>query len=122
MTFQYYESYQVKPGLSQKTTFEEMSDAGADIVNGSQAHLPQTYEIRNNRLIHFGLGNLFFDQMDVPVVGTRRLFIDLHTFYQGRYISTQVKTLYFEDWGRPRFMTEDERSAFLEEIFSKSVW
>jgi poly-gamma-glutamate capsule biosynthesis protein CapA/YwtB (metallophosphatase superfamily) len=32
------------------------------IVSGSQAHQPHGFEFYNGSLIHYGLGNLFFDQ------------------------------------------------------------
>ena len=55
------------------------------IVSGSQAHQPQALEFVDERLIHYGLGNLFFDQYDVSEA-TRQGFIDRHVFYDGRYI------------------------------------
>ena len=39
-----------------------MSDAGADVVTGVMAHAPQAVELRDGRLILYGLGNLYFDQ------------------------------------------------------------
>ncbi|NMB86938.1 MAG: hypothetical protein GYA17_01185, partial [Chloroflexi bacterium] len=69
-----------------------------------------------------GLGNLFFDQMDIPVVGTRREFLDRHVFYDGRYISTQLLTAMLEDYARPRPMTAEERTQMLQDAFADSVW
>jgi len=67
------------------------------------------------------LGNLFFDQFDVSA-GTRQGFIDRHIFYDGRHISTELLTIMFVDYARPRPMTPDERSALLEAVFSASGW
>jgi hypothetical protein len=122
VTFQYNESYSVYPLPDQIQVFQSMVNAGAVIVSGSQAHFPQTMEIFNGSFIHYGLGNLFFDQMDYPVVGTRREFIDRHVFYDGIYISTELLTSMLEDYSRPRPMTQEERSIFLEEIFKASGW
>jgi poly-gamma-glutamate synthesis protein (capsule biosynthesis protein) len=36
-------------------------DAGADLVIGSHAHLPQPVEVYNNKVIFYGLGNFAFD-------------------------------------------------------------
>ena len=40
-----------------------VADAGATMVSGSQAHYPHIMEFRGESFIHYGLGNLFFDQM-----------------------------------------------------------
>lgn len=124
MTFQYYETYVSQPFDAQIRDFRLMAQAGADIVQGSQAHFPQSMEFYDGAFIHYGLGNLFFDQMgDVPrVQGIRREFIDRHVFYDGRYISTELLTAMLEDYSRPRPMTAGERAAFLAEYFAASGW
>jgi len=122
VTFQYFEYYTPIPTDKQQGDFRGMAEAGALIVNGSQAHLPQAMEFYDSAFIHYGLGNLFFDQMDTPVIGTRREFIDRHVFYDGKYISTELLTAMLEDYARPRPMTESERTQFLQDIFSASGW
>lgn len=122
VTFQYAESYVFNPTPAQEEDFRAVVEAGAILVSGSQAHFPQTLEFKDGALIHYGLGNLFFDQMDDPVVGTRREFIDRHIFYQGRHIQTELLTALLEDYARPRPMTESERRSFLSDIFSASGW
>jgi hypothetical protein len=69
--------------------------------------------------VHYGLGNLFFDQM---AAANRRLFVDRHVFYDGHYISTELLTAMLEDGARPRPMTVEERKTFLEDIFKASGW
>lgn len=122
VTFQYFELYVYYPSDSQRRDFRAAVDAGAVIVSGSQAHFPQIMEFYDNRFIHYGLGNLFFDQMDVPVQGTRREFIDRHYFYDGRHIQTELHTLLLEDYARPRPMDESERRQFLTDIFTAAGW
>lgn len=117
-TLQYYEIYSRTPSDIQKRDFQRLSEAGAVIVSGSQAHLAQVMEPFPDRFIHYGLGNLFFDQMDVPVKGTRQEFLDRYVFYDGRLLSVQLITALLTDYSRPRLMTPSEREAFLEEIFS----
>jgi len=90
------------------------------IVSGSQAHQPQSFEFRNGAFIHYGLGNLFFDQMASAAV--RQEFLDRHVIYDGRYISTELLTTFLEDFAQPRPMTADERAAFLAALFSASGW
>lgn len=122
MTFQYNEIYVSFPSEKQEVDFRRMAAAGAAIVSGSQAHFPQGFAFQEGRFIHYGLGNLFFDQMDNPVDGTRREFLDRHVFYNGRHISTEVLTAMLEDYARPRPMTPEERAQFLTEIFAATDW
>ena len=71
-------------------------------------------------MIHYGLGNLFFDQMHT--LSYRQEFLDLHVFYGGRHISTELLTALLEDYAQPQPMEDDERAAFLEQIFAASGW
>jgi poly-gamma-glutamate synthesis protein (capsule biosynthesis protein) len=117
VTFQYWESYQFEPMPYQRRDFRTMIENGAVIVSGSQAHLPMTMEAYQQRFIHYGLGNLFFDQMDIPVVGTRREFLDRHIFYDGRYLGVDLLTAMLEDYSQPRPMTAEERQSLLSDAF-----
>jgi hypothetical protein len=122
VTLQYYEIYKYAPAPQQRVDFLALADAGAVIVSGSQAHFPQGMEFSGDRFIHYGLGNLFFDQMDYPVKGTRQEFIDRHTFYDGRYINVELLTAMLEEYARPRPMTAEERRLLLENAFYASGW
>jgi hypothetical protein len=122
VTQQYDESYRPQPTELQRRDFQRLADAGATIVSGSQAHFPQSFAFSADGLIHYGLGNLFFDQMDFPVVGTRREFLDRHIFYNNHYISTELLAAELEDYARPRPMTAAERRQFLSDYFSASGW
>ncbi|MCX6056869.1 MAG: CapA family protein [Chloroflexi bacterium] len=127
-TFQHEECYFSGPCYSQEEGFRKVADAGAIIVSGSQAHFPHIMEFRGDSFIHYGLGNLFFDQMtyilpDGKVIdGTRREFLDRHVFYDGRYLGTELLTAMLEDYSRPRPMTKPERASFLTEYFYLSGW
>jgi poly-gamma-glutamate synthesis protein (capsule biosynthesis protein) len=118
-TFQYIEYYDPEPLERHVEDFRMIADAGATIVSGSQAHIPQAMEFYESSFIHYGLGNLFFDQMDGP---SRREFLDRHVFYEGRYISTELLTAMLEDFARPRPMRTEERRVFLEKMFGVSGW
>ena len=124
-TFQWFEDYYATPNPKQVRDFQRVADAGATIVSGSQAHFPKTMEFYNDTFIHYGLGNLFFDQMGnlnwMPE-GIRREFLDRYVIYAGKLISVELITTMLEDFARPRIMTIEERSAFLQEYFSKSGW
>jgi poly-gamma-glutamate synthesis protein (capsule biosynthesis protein) len=119
-TFQWPESDSPRPLPNQVAAFQGAIDAGANIVNGSQAHRPQSMEFYSDGFIHYGLGNLFFDQMHSPPL--RQEFLDRHTFYDGQHISTELLTAMLEDYAQPRPMTDAERKLLLDEIFAVSGW
>ena len=119
VTFQHFEVDEYTPQSAQRIDFQHMASDGALIVSGSQAHFPQAMTFIGNNFVHYGLGNLFFDQM---APGNRRQFVDRHVFYDGRYISTELLTAMLEDSARPRPMTVEERKTFLQDIFQASGW
>lgn len=124
-TFQWNESYDYNPAPEQRSDFRSMADAGASIVSGSQAHYAQTMEFYNDAFIHYGLGNLFFDQMgdqDWMPPGIRRLFFDRYAVYDGKLVSIELITALLEDYSRPRIMNAEERAGFLQEYFYYSGW
>jgi poly-gamma-glutamate synthesis protein (capsule biosynthesis protein) len=120
VTLQYREEYQYAPLPGQRETFRMLAEAGAEIVSGSQAHQPQGFDFHAGAFIHYGLGNLWFDQM--WSLETRQEFLDRHVFYDGQHISTQIYTAILEDYARPRPMTSDERRALLQAAFTGSGW
>lgn len=127
-TFQHEECYHPGPCYKHEDGFHAVADAGATVVSGSQAHFPHLMEFRGDSFIHFGLGNLFFDQMTYELDGgrvideTRREFIDRHVFYDGKYLGVELLTAMLEDYSRPRPMNERERTQFLSEYFAYSGW
>ncbi len=128
-TFQHYENYSASPNVLAPADFRMMAEAGAVVVSGSQAHYPQSMEFYDNdSFIHYGLGNLFFDQMyyNLPdgsvTFNTRLEFLDRHIFYDGRYLGVELFTNVLEDFASPRPMTPAERAGFLSEYFYYSGW
>jgi poly-gamma-glutamate synthesis protein (capsule biosynthesis protein) len=127
-TFQHEECYSATPCYTHEDAFRRAADEGAVIVSGSQAHYPHIMEFRGDSFIHYGLGNLFFDQMTYILPSgevideTRREFYDRHVFYNGRYLGVELLTGMLEDYSRPRPMTKAERTAFLSEYFYLSGW
>ncbi|MCC7290028.1 CapA family protein [bacterium] len=78
----------------QKGLFRKAVDYGADIVVGTQAHQPQTFEAYKGKLIFYGLGNLFFDQINW--IGTRHGLILTHYFSKGKLIQTKLTTTNYD--------------------------
>jgi hypothetical protein len=120
-TFQHAEYYTYAAQPDQLRDFRQMAEAGADIVSGSQAHQPQAMEFLNGSFIHYGLGNLFFDQYglcDACSLG----FIDRHVFYNGNYISTELLPIEFVDYARSIPMTAQEANELFQTLFSASGW
>lgn len=122
VTLQYIEDYTAYPSAKMESDFQRLAEAGAVIVNGSQAHTPKSMVFYEGSFLHYGLGNLFFDQMAVYysgilMPGTREAFIDRLVFYNGQLISIELLTTMLEDYARPRPMQPGERNALLSRIF-----
>ncbi len=120
VTLQYTEYYQYAAPPDQQQFFQEMAAAGATAVSGSQAHHAQGFAFFNDAFIHYGPGNLFFDQMDM--MGTRQTFVDTYVVYDGRLLSVELWTGLIENYARPRQMTPEERSQLLQTVFQASGW
>ena len=122
-TFQHFEYYTYYPQPDQVRDFRALAEAGASIVSGSQAHQPQGMEFFRNAFIHYGLGNLFFDQYHFCTdYACDDGFIDMHVFYDGEYLGTELITIVFEDYARPRLMTPEEKAVLLKKVFTASNW
>lgn len=121
VTFQHLEYYSYSAHPILQKDFRSVAEAGAVIVSGSQAHQPHAFEFVDQSLLHYGLGNLFFDQYGEGIP-TRQAFIDRHVIYNGKYIGTELLTIYFVDLARPRPMTLEERRDLLEKVFTASGW
>ena len=119
VTFQDYEFEDFDPVKLVRDDFWAAAEAGAVIVSGSQAHFPQGIDEVNGAFIHYGLGNLFFDQM---ATWLRKATIDFHYFYDGRYVNTTIVPIINENYGQPRLMDQDEANRFLNTIYQHSYF
>jgi hypothetical protein len=120
-TFQHAEYYSYAIPAALRPDFRAMAEAGAVIVSGSQAHQPHGFEFWAGGFIHYGLGNLFFDQYGVSQA-TQQGVIDRHVFYDGRYLGVELLTYRFEDYARARPMDSSERQSLLTNLFDASGW
>lgn len=103
-----------KPIGEQEAHFKEVADLGADMVIGSSAHQPQTYEMYNGVPIYYGLGNMYFDQTSWP--GTERGIILTHYFDGGRLLQTKLTPTVFGTELQPRPMTDEEAQYLLTRL------
>ncbi|MBQ9029788.1 CapA family protein [Candidatus Saccharibacteria bacterium] len=110
--------YPIAPGESewpeQEAFFKHLIDLGADLVVGTQAHQPQTFELYNNKPIYYGLGNLFFDQTYWP--GTERSLILTHYFWNGKLIQTKITPTVYDEALQTTIMPEAQANAFISRL------
>lgn len=103
-----------KPIGEQEETFKKVVDLGADMVVGSSAHQPQTYEMYNGKPIYYGLGNLYFDQTSWP--GTERGIILSNYFVGGELLQTKLTTTVYGTDLQTRVMTDEETEYLLTRL------
>lgn len=121
VTFQHLEFYQWTAQSQLVADFHKMADAGAVIVSGSQSHQPHGMEITDTAVLHYGLGNLFFDQYGLALY-TNYGFLDRHVFYDGKYLGVEPLPIQFKDYSQPVWPEEATRSWLMEVFFSVSEW
>lgn len=116
VTFQHEERYFWSPNASMVEDFKTVAEAGAVIVSGSQSHVPHYAEFYGESFLHYGLGNLFFDQYGIAP-NTDIGFLDRHVFYEGRYLGVELIPIQFIDKVQPRLMTAEEKTGTLTVMF-----
>ncbi len=94
--------------------FRQLIDFGADMVVGTSAHQPQTFELYEDGVIYYGLGNLFFDQSWWP--GTTRSLILSHYFYNGKLLQTKVVPTVYDAALQTELLDEETSKWFLERL------
>lgn len=94
--------------------FRHLIDLGADMVVGTSAHQPQTFELYGNGVIYYGLGNLFFDQVWWP--GTTRSLILGHYFYNGKLLQTKIFPTVYDNSMQTALMDEASATNFIERL------
>ncbi len=98
----------------QTSVFRQIANIGADMVIGSSAHQPQTYEIYKGKPIYYGLGNLYFEQTQWP--GTERGIILTHYFHNGKLLQTKLTPTVYGKEFQTRPMTSKEARYLLQRL------
>ena len=119
MTVQYREFERFTPTSSQQFDYRTFAEWGADVVIGTAEHKPMTFEFYptgrgETAFIHYGLGNLFFDQLNW---GNRRFFLDTLYVYDGRLLAVELFPGVIDERARPRLLTGEDRFNFLHFMF-----
>lgn len=96
--------------------FRHLIDLGADVVVGTSAHQPQTFELYGDGVIYYGLGNLFFDQIWWP--GTTRSLILVHHFYKDKLLQTEIVPTVYDSNMQTRLMDEETTKWFLARLIN----
>lgn len=91
--------------------FRHLIDLGANVVVGTSAHQPQTFELYGNGVIYYGLGNLFFDQVWWP--GTTRSLVLGHYFYNGKLLQTRITPTVYDSGMQTKVMDGETAKWFL---------
>lgn len=124
VTFQFQECYSYPPSdviyptcykpLSspdQKGVFRKAIDFGADVVVGTQAHQPQTYEVYKDEVIFYGLGNLYFDQY--RWIGTRQGLVLSLYILEGKLVQTELTPILSDTDLIPRVAQKEDANLLL---------
>ena len=96
--------------------FRHLIDLGADVVVGTSAHQPQTFELYGDGEIYYGLGNLFFDQVWWP--GTTRSLILEHYFYKGKLLQTRITPTVYDNSMQTELLDKETSEWFLNRLMS----
>ena len=94
--------------------FRHLIDLGADVVVGTSAHQPQTFEVYGDGVIYYGLGNLFFDQVWWP--GTTRSLILAHYFYNGKLLQTKIVPTVYDNAMQTKLLDEGTTKWFIQRL------
>ena len=113
VSIQHEEVYSHHPPDSVVADFRKLASAGAAVVFGSQAHYAHPFEVVDGAFVHYGAGNLFFDQ---SWPGARDATNDKFYFWRGKLLAVDHLFTRLEEAGRPRPMSADERSGFLKTL------
>lgn len=97
--------FEYEPGANKRQSelARRMIDAGADIVLGAHPHVTQGYDVYNNKLILYSLGNFVFDGFSEPAAK------------QGWLVKLQFKKTGLQSWNTIVAKIDDEGVPHLDQ-------
>jgi Bacterial capsule synthesis protein PGA_cap len=110
VSIQHEEVYHHDPPDEIVRDFRGLAEAGAAVVNGSQAHCAHPWEVHHGAYLHYGGGNFLFDQQGT---NTQDATADKLYVHANRLLTVGHLYTRLEEHGRPRPMTERERTGYL---------
>lgn len=112
VSIQHDEVYTHKPPAVLARDLRRMAAAGAAFVMGSQAHCAHPWQMHHNAYVHYGPGNLFFDQRRSGTLDatTNKLYI-----HAGQLLTVEHLYTTYEH-GTPRQLDDAERAEFLGKL------
>lgn len=94
--------------------FRSLIDMGANLVVGTAAHQPQTFELYHDGAIYYGLGNLFFDQSAWP--GTTRSLVLVNYFWEGNLLQTRIIPTVYDESFQTEVMSPAAAAEFINRL------
>lgn len=113
VTVQHDEVYKHDPPPKLVADLRLLAEAGPIYVMGSQAHCPHPWEVHRGAYVHYGPGNLYFDQFWHPV---RDAAHDKLYIQAGKLLAVSHMYTRTEERGRPRLLDDRERGELLTDL------
>ncbi len=115
LTLQFREFSGFEPNDRHIHDYQAYAEWGADVVIGTAQHQPMSIDLYPTRrgeiaYIHYGLGNLFFDQ---ELWGQRRFFMDTLYVYDGQLLTVELFPGIIDARARPRLLDGEDGFNFL---------
>lgn len=113
VSVQHEEVYKHVPPANLVSDLREIAQSGPAFVMGSQAHCPHPWEMHHGAYVAYGPGNLYFDQFWHPVRDSAQNKLYIHA---GKLLTVGHLYTRMEERGRPRILSDDERTEFLADM------
>ncbi len=113
VSIQHDEVYKHDPPAGLVRDLRQVADAGPAFVMGSQAHCPHPWEVHRGTYLHYGPGNIYFDQFWHPVRDAAQDKLYIHA---GKLLTVGHLYTRIEERGRPRVLDAKERGELLADL------
>ena len=113
VSIQHDEVYKHDPPAGLVRDLRQVAEAGPAFVMGSQAHCPHPWEVHRGAYMHYGPGNIYFDQFWHPVRDAAQDKLYIHA---GKLLTVGHLYTRIEERGRPRVLDVKERGELLSDL------